>query len=261
MSGRLHRDKQASAATNNGGKQKGGGIRRGGSEVGEGRGKERESKTNTVHAERKSTSGTLLQSQDTELKHMPDSKACHPLHHPPSTLLKTPDLFSCILPSHSDTLFTCLHGLQEEELLLDCFFPLQSNSFQAHRLVVAAASQTPDAFFGSKLKCGLGVEEIAHRLTPVGLRAVLDFAYRGDVAVDLSKEGVMKEVLNACTCLEMERLRQRCTSTIATSAATEREESLAIIKDMWERGVGCDITIRAESGERYPGKRPSSLFP
>ncbi len=95
----------------------------------------------------------------------------------------------------------------------------------------------------------------AHRLTPVGLKAVLDFAYCGDVAVDLSKAGVKEEVLNACRCLEMERLSRRCTSKVITPAAMEREKSLAVIKDMWERGVGCDVTIEAESGERYSGKK------
>ncbi|XP_070711300.1 kelch-like protein 33 [Pempheris klunzingeri] len=168
---------------------------------------------------------------------------------------KVPDLFSYTLPSHSDTIFTRLHSFQEEELLLDWIFPLHGNSFQAHRLVLAAASQTPDAFFGSKHKFGLEVGNIAACLTPVGLRAVLDFAYRGDVAVDLSEEEVMKEVLNACTCLEMERLRQRCTSKVTTSAAKEREKNLAVIKDMRERAVGCDVTIQAESGERYLAHR------
>uniref|UniRef100_A0A8C9X636 Si:dkey-83f18.14 n=1 Tax=Sander lucioperca TaxID=283035 RepID=A0A8C9X636_SANLU len=100
------------------------------------------------------------------------------------------DLYSYTLPSHSDTLFTRLNSLQEEDLLLDCIFPLQGKSFQAHRLVLAAASQHPDVFFGSKLKCGLGVEDIAHCLTPVGLSAVLDFAYCGNVAVDFSKKGI-----------------------------------------------------------------------
>ncbi|KAG8005970.1 Kelch-like protein 33 [Nibea albiflora] len=186
---------------------------------------------------------------------MPDSKARHPLQHPPSSLPKDPALLSYILPSHSDTVFTRLHRLHEEELLLDCFFHVQGESFRAHRLVLAAVSQTPDAYFPSEQKTGLGVENAAHCLTPVGLSVALDFAYRGDVAVDLSKEAVMEEVLNACECLEMERLRQRCGSKVANSAATEREKSLAIIKDMWERGVGCDVTIQAESGERFSAHR------
>ncbi|XP_035530849.1 kelch-like protein 33 isoform X1 [Morone saxatilis] len=192
---------------------------------------------------------------NTELKHMAESMACHPLHHLQSSHPVDSGLFTYILPSHSNTLFTHLRSLQEEELLLDCIFPPQCNSFQAHRLVLAAASQTPDDFFLSKQKSGLGVEEIANHLTPVGLRVVLDFAYCGDVVVDLSREGVMEDVLNACRCLEMERLRQRCTSMVETSAATEREKSLTIINELWERGVGCDVTIQAESGERYSAHR------
>ncbi|XP_044040831.1 kelch-like protein 33 [Siniperca chuatsi] len=257
MSGGLHRAAggPGDTATNYREKQKEGGIKRGG--VGEGRGNSGESKMDIDEDGQEGRPRSLLQNHkcgtDTELEHMPDSKACHP-HHP-SSLPEDSDLFSYILPSHSESLFTCLHSLQEEELLLDCIFSIQGNSFQAHRLVLAAASQTPDALFGSKQKFRLRVEEIAHRLTPVGLRAVLDFAYCGDVAMDLSKEGVMEEVLNACRCLEMERLWQRCMSKVTTSAATEREKSLAIIKDMWERGVGCDVTIQAESGERYSAHR------
>lgn len=193
--------------------------------------------------------GTLFQNQkcDTDAE---------PRHHPHFSLHKEdPDLVSYMLPSHSESLFTCLHSLREEGLLLDCTFPLQSNSFQAHKLVLASASQTPEVFFGLTQKPVLEVEEIACYLTPVGLRAVLDFAYCVDVAVDLGKGEIMEEVLSACKCLEMERLRQKCMSKVATSVATEMETSLDVIRDLWERGVGCDVTIQAESGERYPGKK------
>lgn len=189
---------------------------------------------------------------------MPDSKAHHLHPSPPSSLPRDLDLIPYTLPSHSDTLFTHLHRLKEEKLLLDCIFPIKGDSFQAHRLVLAAASQTPDAFFGSKQKPGtLGIDQVSHRLTPVGLRVVLDFAYSGDIVADLSKDGVMEEVLDACRCLGTDRLTERCATTAATPAATERERSLAIINDMWERRVGCDVTIQAESGERHPGKRSS----
>ncbi|XP_044197350.1 kelch-like protein 33 [Thunnus albacares] len=191
--------------------------------------------------------GTLLLNQkcdtDTKLR-----------HHPPFPK-EDLDLLPCMLPSHSKCLFTCLQSLREEGLLLDCTFPLQNNSFEAHRLVLASASQTPDAFFGLKQKPVLEVEEIAPCLTPVGLRAVLDFSYCGDVAVDLGKDGIMEEVLNACKCLEMERLMSKCTSKVATSAAEEIEKSLTVIRDLWERGVGCDVTIQAENGEKYPAHR------
>uniref|UniRef100_A0A3Q4GTH3 BTB domain-containing protein n=1 Tax=Neolamprologus brichardi TaxID=32507 RepID=A0A3Q4GTH3_NEOBR len=106
-------------------------------------------------------------------------------------------LISYNFSSHSDRLFTHLHNLCKEELLLDCTFIVQGKSFQAHRLVLAAISQTPNAFLGSKEMPGLGVGEIAQCLTPVGLRAIMEFAYCGHVAMDLSKERVIEEVLNA----------------------------------------------------------------
>lgn len=249
MSGHLQRDKRAGQVTRQPVMErdsKKGGMTRGG--VGQRRGSE--------------PPGTRRQYQklgaDVNLKHMPDSKACHLHPNPPSSLPKDLDLVPYTLHSHSDTLFTHLHRLKEEKLLLDCTFPLKGESFQAHRLVLAAASQTPDAFFGSKQIPGtLGMDEVSHHLTPVGLRVVLDFAYSGDVFADLSKDGAMEEVLDTCRCLRTDRLRERCTSMAATPAATERERSLAIIKDMWERGVGCDVTIQAESGETHSGKRSS----
>ncbi|XP_022076534.2 kelch-like protein 33 [Acanthochromis polyacanthus] len=176
---------------------------------------------------------------DTESK--PGSKA--PSHH------KDSGFFSYILPSHSNTIFAHLHRFWMEELLVDCTFPLQGNSFRAHRLVLAASSQTPAAVLGT------GMEEMATCLTPVGLRAILEFAYCGDVTMDLSEDSVMEEVLDACKCLHIERLRERCMSKVTTSPTTQRDKSLAVIKDMWERGVGCDITIKAETGETHSAHR------
>ncbi|XP_047437135.1 kelch-like protein 33 isoform X2 [Mugil cephalus] len=196
---------------------------------------------------RKSTPGTLHRNQkhatETELKHTPDAKSNRHQHH-------HSDIFSYTLPSHSETLFNRLQSLWEEKLLLDCTFTLKGNSFHSHRIVLAASSQTPNAFIGSKQ-----MSEAANCLSPIGLRAALEFAYTGRVAVDLSKEGVMEEVLNACQCLGMERLMERCTSKVTTSVATERDKSIRVIKDMWERGVGCDITIQAETGESYSAHR------
>ncbi|XP_071767041.2 kelch-like protein 22 [Centroberyx gerrardi] len=198
---------------------------------------------------------------DTDLKPTPDPEACHPLRHSPSPPPhRDPDLFSYILPSHSDSLFSGLQSLRDEGLLLDCTIPVQGDTFRAHRLVLAAGSRTPEAFFGSEREAGLGMEKIGCHVTRVGLRAVLNFVYSGDVALDLSQEAVLEEVLSACRCLRMERLSQLCASKVAASkvaasAATERENSLAVIREMWERGVGCDVTIQAESGERYPAHR------
>lgn len=171
-----------------------------------------------------------------------------------STLHEDADLLPYILPSHSKTLFTHLHSLKEEELLLDCTFLVQGKAFHAHKLVLAAASQDPNLFLGPKQNHTLTVEEVSHCVTSLGFRAVVEFAYCGDVALDLSKGGEIEEVLTACQCLRMERLRERCMSKVTTSAATETEKSLASIKDMWEEGMGCDVTIRAETGETYAGK-------
>ena len=205
---------------------------------------------------RKVTAKTLPQNKkrDTGPKHQQDSKVHHPLPQPSSSFPKDSGVLNYVLPSHSDILFTHLQRLKEEELLLDCTFTIQGNTFKAHRLILAAASQTPNLLLGSKPKSGLRVEELASCLTPVGLRAVLQFAYSGEVALDLSKEREVEDVLDACQRLRMERLREKCTSGVKTAAAAEREKSLAIIKDMWDRGIGCDITIQAETGESYPGK-------
>uniref|UniRef100_A0AAZ1X7T0 BTB domain-containing protein n=1 Tax=Oreochromis aureus TaxID=47969 RepID=A0AAZ1X7T0_OREAU len=209
----------------------------------------RESGTHVDNGGINESSKTILQTP----KHIPDSKAQETPHGLSSCLSENSGLISYNFSSHSDRLFTHLHNLCKEELLLDCTFIIQGKSFQAHRLVLAAISQTPNAFLGSKEMPGLGVEETAQCLTPVGLRAIMEFAYCGHVAMDLSKERVIEEVLNASQCLQMERLKESCISKIKTSAAKEREKSLAIIKDMWKRGEGCDVTIQAETGEKYSG--------
>ncbi|KAM9718109.1 LOW QUALITY PROTEIN: kelch-like protein 33 [Menidia menidia] len=183
-----------------------------------------------------------------------DSKAHQPLSHSSSTPPKDSDLLPYVLPSHPDILFSNLQRLKEEELP-DCAFTVQRSTFKAHRLVLAAASQSPSSFLGAKQKSGPELEELASCSTPLGLGAILQFAYSGDAALDLSKEGVAEEVLDACKRLQMERLRERCRAGVTTPAATERQKSLATIKDMWDKGVGCDITIQAETGERYPAHR------
>lgn len=185
----------------------------------------------------------LLQNQNEgDVTSAPNSKGL--LHHSSSDS----GLFTYILPSHSNILFTNLQRLKEEEVLLDCTFIHQRNSFLAHKLVLAATSRNPMAFLR------MGLEEVAGSLTPVGLRAVLEFAYCGNVAVDFSNKGVTEEILQACQCLQMERLRDICMSKVTNSAATEKDKSLAVIKDMWSQGIGCDVAIQADSGERYSGK-------
>uniref|UniRef100_A0A3Q2X0I0 BTB domain-containing protein n=1 Tax=Haplochromis burtoni TaxID=8153 RepID=A0A3Q2X0I0_HAPBU len=173
----------------------------------------RESATHVDNSGIKESSKTILQTP----KHIPDSKAQETPHGLSSCLSENSDLISYNFSSHSDRLFTHLHNLCKEELLLDCTFIVQGKSFQAHRLVLAAISQTPNAILGSKEMPGLGVGEIAQCLTPVGLG-------------------------------------------IKTSAAKEREKSLAIIRDMWKRGEGCDVTIQAETGEKYSGEAQTLIY-
>ncbi|KAM4611605.1 kelch-like protein 33 [Polymixia lowei] len=168
---------------------------------------------------------------------------------------KQGDLHLCTLPSHADSIFTGLQSLREEGLLLDCTVPFQGRPCGAHRLVLAAVSQNPEAWLSSKQEAGLEAEKLGCRLTPVGIRAVLNFAYGGDAATDLSEDERMEEVLDACRCLRADRLSQLCGAKVTTSAAMEREKSLSVIRETWERGVGCDITIQADSGERYPAHR------
>ncbi|KAM3590767.1 uncharacterized protein V6R79_016300 [Siganus canaliculatus] len=250
MSGGLHRDQRAGQVVTQQRvmeakqKDKRGGAGMGGGDVGG-------AKAKTVDSEKTTKSLLRNKSRERESKHITES-----LHQPTSALPKDPDLVSYVLPSHPDTLFTGLRSLRDEGLLLDCTFPLRGCSVQAHRLVLAATSENPDAFFESKSKFELQMQKSTQDLSPDGLRALLDFAYCGDVGSDLSEGGVMEGLPSACQCLQMERLMRRCTSSSVTaSASTEREQSLSVIADMWERGVGCDVTIKAESGERYLAHR------
>ncbi|KAM4565040.1 LOW QUALITY PROTEIN: kelch-like protein 33 [Fundulus diaphanus] len=189
-----------------------------------------------------------------ESKHAQDSTAHHLLLHHSSTQPKHSGLLY-FLPSYADMLFTNLQSLREAELLLDLSFCIQRNSFCSHGLVLAAASECPRLFFNSTPNSELGLTENSDYLTPLGLGAVLQLAYYGYVALEHFKEGEVVEVLNACQYLQMERLRRRCTQRVTTSASKEREKSLTIIKDMWDKGVACDIIIQADSGERYSAHR------
>ncbi|KAM4714722.1 LOW QUALITY PROTEIN: kelch-like protein 33 [Anableps anableps] len=189
-----------------------------------------------------------------ESKHAQDSTAHRLLPHHSSTPKQTSLLY--ILPSYSDILFTNLQSLRSMgELLLDFGFCIQGNTFSSHGLVLAAASECPHLFLNMKPTSGLEIKEISDYLTPLGLGAVLEFAYYGYVTLDHLKEGAVVKVLNACEYLQMERLRRRFTQRVAASTSKEREKSLAMIKDMWDKGLGCDIIIQADTGERYPAHR------
>lgn len=168
--------------------------------------------------------------------------------HSEAFVPKDSDLLWYVLPSHPQSLFSRLQALREEGLLLDCTFDVQGSIFRAHRLLLAASSQTPQMFFPCKQNPQSEAEETSHCLTPLGLRAALKFAYCGQV--DLGGE----EVLDTCQHLNFERLREKSKSGVTTSAEKETAKTLENIKNMWDRGEGCDITIRAETGESYPGK-------
>ncbi|RVE60276.1 hypothetical protein OJAV_G00179210 [Oryzias javanicus] len=68
------------------------------------------------------------------------------------------------------------------------------------------------------------------------------------------EEGI-EEVLDVCQHLNFERLREMNKSGVRTSAEKETEKTLEKIKNMWDRGECCDITIRAETGESYQAHR------
>ncbi|KAL0189987.1 hypothetical protein M9458_017086, partial [Cirrhinus mrigala] len=111
---------------------------------------------------------------------------------PPTEPVFDPELRPFVLSTHCDALFASLRGLQEEGLLLDCSLKLLANSHNAHRLVLAAVSQRAEVWLLSG-EAGLKEVELdGGRMTPAGLKAVLDFSYRGEV-----ERGETDEVLEA----------------------------------------------------------------
>ncbi|KAK2913271.1 hypothetical protein Q8A67_001670 [Cirrhinus molitorella] len=168
----------------------------------------------------------------------------------PTEPLFDPELRPFVLSTHCDALFASLRGLQEEGLLLDCSLKLLGNSYKAHRLVLAAVSQRAEGWLLSG-ETGLKEVEVDRgRMTPAGLKAVLDFSYRGEV-----DRGETDEVLEACRCLRVDRLEQLCGKDAVVSGSKEREKSLHVIRTMWERNAGCDVVIQTNSGDRFPAHR------
>lgn len=179
-----------------------------------------------------------------------------PLFAPPPDNCNGQDIHPRLLPSHCDALFISLHGLKEEELLLDCGLLLPGYSHKVHRLVVAAVSQKAEEWLRSGQTpfkevdlCSL--EESQCPLTPTGLKAVLNFAYFGEI--DMMDES-MEEILMACRCLGSERLAEVCRGEAPSCGSVERGRSLQVIRRLWERHVGCDVIIEVDSGECFPGK-------
>ncbi|XP_051756997.1 kelch-like protein 33 isoform X2 [Ctenopharyngodon idella] len=170
--------------------------------------------------------------------------------HPPIEPFVDPELRPFVFSTHCDTLFASLQGLKEEGLLLDCSLKLQGKSYKAHRLMLAAVSQKAEAWLLSG-EAGLKEVELdGGRMTPTGLKAVLDFSYSGEV-----DRGETDEVLEACRGLGAERLEQLCGGDVLVIGSRERERSLQIIQTLWEGNIGCDIIIQADSGDRFPAHR------
>ncbi len=166
---------------------------------------------------------------------------------PPIEPLFDPELRPFVFPTHCDALFASLRGLKEEGLLLDCSLKLLGNAHKAHRLVLAAISQEAEAWLLSGEAELKEVELDGGRVTPAGLKAVLDFSYSGEV-----DRGETDEVLEACRCLGAERLERLCVKDMV-SGSEERERNLRVIRTLWERNIGCDVFIQTDSGDRFHG--------
>lgn len=169
---------------------------------------------------------------------------------PPIEPLLDSELRPFVLSTHCDALFTSLQGFKAEGLLLDCSLKLLGDSHKAHRLVLAAVSQKAEAWLLSG-EAGLKEVELdGERMTPAGLKAVLDFSYSGEV-----DRGEPDEVLEACRELEAQRLEQLCAGDVLLNGSRERERSLQVIRTLWEGNVGCDVIIQTDSGDRFPAHR------
>ncbi|TSU11379.1 Kelch-like protein 33 [Bagarius yarrelli] len=183
----------------------------------------------------------------------PISPSCHP----PSQTCHSQHLISFLLPSYCDFLFSSLHRLKEDGLLLDCVLELPGNSYQTHRLVLAAVSKKAEEWLCSQNievnLCNLGGS--GSHITSAGLKAVLNFAYRGEVNMIYSEGKDLEEILVACRCLRVDRLTEVCVNKEAVSGKAEREQNLQVIRSLWKRRVGCDVIMKVESGECFPAHR------
>ncbi|KAG7462154.1 hypothetical protein MATL_G00199960 [Megalops atlanticus] len=154
------------------------------------------------------------------------------------------------LPSHCDALFSSLRGLREAGLLLDYSLLLHGSALRVHRLLLAALSGRAQAW----LLCAGERLRVAPPVSAAGLQAVVHFAYSGQVG------GAAGEAQEACRRLGAERLAQLYAEGAGTSqtipdAANERERSLQVIKELWERGIACDLVLKTERGESFPVHR------
>ncbi|KAK6467771.1 kelch-like protein 33 isoform X1 [Huso huso] len=163
-------------------------------------------------------------------------------------------------PHHFETFFKTLSSMKDEGFLLDITVSLGSDAYKVHSLVLAAVSPSVCRWFKSG---GLDhtfsetVEPAAmfldDKMTQLGIKAVVDFAYTGDVHIDGSNSIV--EVLEACSWLEVDRLSQACSwildppqeeKTYQPSSSRERQETFRAIQDLWEKGIGCDVRVQSD---------------
>lgn len=174
---------------------------------------------------------------------------------PSSDTCQSQELISFLLPSYCDSLFSSLRTLKEEGLLLDCSLQLLGNSHKTHQIVLAAVSQKAEDWLCSqKMEVNLNnVEGSGCHITFTGLKAVLNFAYCGEAKMNYTEARDLEEILMACRCLGVDRLATLCKAEAPSTGRAEREHSLQVIRTLWERGVGCDVIMEVESGERFPG--------
>ncbi|KAB5518445.1 hypothetical protein PHYPO_G00165980 [Pangasianodon hypophthalmus] len=177
---------------------------------------------------------------------LPSSDTCH-----------SQELISFLLPSYCDSLFCSLRSLKEEGLLLDCSLQLLGDSHKAHQLVLAAVSQRAEEWLCSRnMEVNLyNVGGSGCHITYAGLKAVLNFAYYGEVNMTYTEARDLEEILMACRCLGVDRLAEVCKAEAPSTGRAEREQSLRVIRTLWERRVGCDVIMEVESGERFPAHR------
>ncbi|KAK1792103.1 hypothetical protein P4O66_001879 [Electrophorus voltai] len=90
-------------------------------------------------------------------------------------------------------------------------------------------------------------------ITPTGLKAILKFAYCGELDVTCTED--LEEMLMACKLLGVERMAQVHWGEARPCGGAERKNSLQVIRKLWERHVGCDVIIEVETGERFPAHR------
>ncbi|XP_030635259.1 kelch-like protein 33 [Chanos chanos] len=185
----------------------------------------------------------------------PPSKAITP----PVVPSRDSKLHTYEVPSYCDSLFTELCRLRRDGLLVDCNLHLPDNSYKVHRLVLTAVSQTAEVWLRSGQRglneVNLSELEGGDLVTPSGLQALLDFAYYGEMGLAYASGNGLEEVLQVCRCLGAERLAQVCRTGTPAHADREKEKSLQMFRNLWERHVGCDVTLQAESGELFPAHR------